>query len=193
MLFTESQIAEIKNQAAQQATQELIEIFKRQIVSQALVDKFEESEIRSKEWKKERQRQGIEKAKLAGVYKKERRKKAPYIDLYEAVKLGKSYRKVAKEFGVGSSTVDRAVRHCKEIEANLKAENFKLRSESIKEGLRESEYVPKGKSPNLEKHNEIIRLLNETSYTKDEIAKMVNCGIATVYRVCNLHPNQITR
>lgn len=115
MLLTESQIAEIKNQAVQQATQELIEIFKRQIVSQALVDKFEESETRSKEWMKERQRQGIEKAKLAGVYRKEKRKKAPYIDLYEAVKSGKSYREVAKEFGVGSSTVDRAVRHCNSL------------------------------------------------------------------------------
>ena len=44
-------------------------------------------------------------------------------------------------------------------------------------------YQLKGKSPNQIKHKRIKELLAIGSMTKEEIAKAVGCGIATVYRV----------
>lgn len=67
---------------------------------------------------KERQREGIEKAKEKGVYKKDKRKKVDYAELSQAVEEGMSYRTVADKYGVGVATVDRAVKaHKKESEA----------------------------------------------------------------------------
>ena len=59
---------------------------------------------------KERQREGIEKAKEKGVYKKDKRKKVDYAELSQAVEEGMSYRTVADKYGVGVATVDRAVK-----------------------------------------------------------------------------------
>ena len=57
------------------------------------------------------------------------------------------------------------------------------RIERIKQGLERSGYKPKGKAPNQAKHKRIKELLALGSMTKEEIAKAVGCGIATVYRV----------
>jgi len=56
------------------------------------------------------------------------------------------------------------------------------RIERIKQGLARSGYKPSGKKANTDKH-ERIKALNTKGLTKEEIAKAVGCGIATVYRV----------
>lgn len=57
------------------------------------------------------------------------------------------------------------------------------RIERIKQGLQRSGYKPSGKKANEAKHNRIKELLAAGNMTKDEIAKAVGCGVATVYRV----------
>ena len=57
------------------------------------------------------------------------------------------------------------------------------RIERIKQGLERSGYKPTGKKPNQTKHERIKELLASNTMTKDEIAKAVGCGVATVYRV----------
>ena len=56
------------------------------------------------------------------------------------------------------------------------------RRERIKQGLERSGYKPSGKKADTAKHAR-IKELNDKGLTKEEIAKAVNCGIATVYRV----------
>ena len=56
------------------------------------------------------------------------------------------------------------------------------RRERIKQGLERSGYKPTGKKADTAKH-ERIKALNEKGLTKEEIAKAIGCGIATVYRV----------
>ena len=62
-----------------------------------------------------------------------------------------------------------------------KLDNDKRR-ERIKQGLKRSGYKPTGKKADTDKHNRIIEL-NNKGLTKEEIAKAVGCGVATVYRV----------
>ena len=57
------------------------------------------------------------------------------------------------------------------------------RRERIIQGLQRSGYKPTGKKANLTKHNRIKQLLASNHMTKEEIAKAVGCGVATVYRV----------
>lgn len=57
------------------------------------------------------------------------------------------------------------------------------RKERIKQGLERSGYKPTGKKANIEKHNRILKLARNQDMTKDEIAKAVGVGTATVYRV----------
>src|SRR5690606_18981106 len=57
------------------------------------------------------------------------------------------------------------------------------RRERIKQGLANSGYKPTGKKPNTTKHNRIRELASQNSMTKEEIAKAVGVGVATVYRV----------
>ena len=56
------------------------------------------------------------------------------------------------------------------------------RRERIKQGLEKSGYKPTGKKADIGKHHR-IKKLNQKGLTKEEIAKAVGCGIATVYRV----------
>jgi DNA invertase Pin-like site-specific DNA recombinase len=56
------------------------------------------------------------------------------------------------------------------------------RRERIKQGLQRSGYKPSGKKADTIKHSR-IKELNKKGLTKEEIAKAVNCGVATVYRV----------
>ena len=63
-----------------------------------------------------------------------------------------------------------------------KLDNDKHR-ERIKQGLANSGYKPSGKKPNTAKHNRIRELASQTNMTKEEIAKAVGVGVATVYRV----------
>ena len=56
------------------------------------------------------------------------------------------------------------------------------RIERIKQGLERSGYKPNGKKADTAKHDR-IRELNNKGLTKEEIAKAVGCGVATVYRV----------
>lgn len=60
------------------------------------------------------------------------------------------------------------------------------RIERIKQGLERSGYKPTGKKANEAKHQRIKELLVAGNMTKEEIAKAVSCGIATVYRVAKL-------
>ena len=57
------------------------------------------------------------------------------------------------------------------------------RIERIKQGFERSGYKPTGKKPNQTKHKRIKELLASNTMTKEEIAKAVGCGLATVYRV----------
>ena len=57
------------------------------------------------------------------------------------------------------------------------------RRERIIQGLKRSGYKKKKKKANLAKHNRIKQLLAANNMTKEEIAKAVGCGVATVYRV----------
>ena len=57
------------------------------------------------------------------------------------------------------------------------------RIERIKQGLERSGHKPTGKKPNQTKHKRIKELLASNTMTKDEIAKAVGCGVATLYRV----------
>ena len=57
------------------------------------------------------------------------------------------------------------------------------RIERIKQGLQRSGYVPTGKKANTVKHERIKQLVSNNTMTKEEIAKAVGCGVATVYRV----------
>ncbi len=63
-----------------------------------------------------------------------------------------------------------------------KLDNDKRR-ERIKQGLANSGYKPTGKKANLAKHNRIRELDGQNNMTKEEIAKAVGVGVATVYRV----------
>ena len=57
------------------------------------------------------------------------------------------------------------------------------RRERIKQGLERSGYKPTGKKANTAKHARIKQLLDASDMTKEEIAKAVGVGVATVYRV----------
>lgn len=57
------------------------------------------------------------------------------------------------------------------------------RRERIKQGLERSSYKPTGKKPNLAKHKRIRELARQNNMTKEEVAKAVGVGVATVYRV----------
>lgn len=57
------------------------------------------------------------------------------------------------------------------------------RKERIKQGLALSGYKPTGKKADTAKHKRILELANNGNMTKDEIAKAVGVGVATVYRV----------
>ena len=63
-----------------------------------------------------------------------------------------------------------------------KLDNDKRR-ERIKQGLANSDYKPSGKTANKEKHKRIRELASQKNMTKEEIAKAVDVGVATVYRV----------
>ena len=63
-----------------------------------------------------------------------------------------------------------------------KLDNDKRR-ERIKQGLANSGYKPTGKKANTAKHNRIRELDSQNNMTKEEIAKAVGVGVATVYRV----------
>ncbi|RTY85714.1 resolvase, partial [Staphylococcus aureus] len=52
----------------------------------------------------------------------------------------------------------------------------------IKQGLERSGYKPTGKKADITKHLR-IKELDHKGLTKEEIAKAVGCGVATVYRV----------
>lgn len=62
-----------------------------------------------------------------------------------------------------------------------KLDNDKRR-ERIKQGLERSGYKPTGKKANIAKHDK-IKELNAKGLTKEDIAKLTDCGVATVYRV----------
>ncbi|HFG6911717.1 MULTISPECIES: recombinase family protein [Acinetobacter calcoaceticus/baumannii complex] len=66
------------------------------------------------------------------------------------------------------------------------------RKERIKQGLERSGYVPTGRKANTSKHARIKELLKLQSMTKEEVAKAVGVGIATVYRVAKELKDQET-
>lgn len=57
------------------------------------------------------------------------------------------------------------------------------RKERIKQGFERKGYKPTGKKADTAKHKRILELAALGSMTKDEIAKAVDVGVATVYRV----------
>lgn len=63
-----------------------------------------------------------------------------------------------------------------------KLDNDKRR-ERIKQGLQRSGYKPTGKKADTAKHKQILELSAHGNLTKDQIAKLADVGVATVYRV----------
>lgn len=59
----------------------------------------------------------------------------------------------------------------------------KNRADAIREGLAKSGYKANGKKANKEKHEFIRELSVRGGVTKEDIAKEVGVGVATVYRV----------
>lgn len=57
------------------------------------------------------------------------------------------------------------------------------RKERIKQGLARSGYKPTGKKADTAKHKQILELAAHGNLTKDQIAKLADVGVATVYRV----------
>lgn len=57
------------------------------------------------------------------------------------------------------------------------------RKERIKQGLVRSGYKPTGKKADTAKHKQILELAAHGNLTKDQIAKLADVGVATVYRV----------
>ncbi len=57
------------------------------------------------------------------------------------------------------------------------------RKERIKQGLVRSGYKPTGKKADTAKHKQILDLSEHGNLTKDQIAKLADVGVATVYRV----------
>ena len=57
------------------------------------------------------------------------------------------------------------------------------RKERIKQGLQRSGYKPTGKKADTAKHKQILELSAHGNLTKDQIAKLADVGVATVYRV----------
>jgi len=57
------------------------------------------------------------------------------------------------------------------------------RIERIKQGQARSGYKPTGKKSNAALHSKIKRYLDMGTHTKEDIATLCNCGVATVYRV----------
>lgn len=57
------------------------------------------------------------------------------------------------------------------------------RKERIKQGLARSGYKPTGKKADTAKHKQILELSAHGNLTKDQIAKLADVGVATVYRV----------
>ena len=57
------------------------------------------------------------------------------------------------------------------------------RKERIKQGLERSGYKPSGKKADTAKHKRILELAASGTMTKEEIAKALDVGVATVYRV----------
>lgn len=62
----------------------------------------------------------------------------------------------------------------------------KNRADAIKQGLAKSGYKPSGKKANAEKHELIRELSVRGGMTREDIAKEVGVGVATVYRVLRL-------
>ena len=60
------------------------------------------------------------------------------------------------------------------------------RKERIKQGLALSGYKPTGKKADTAKHKRILELASNGNMTKQEIAKAVGVGVATVYRVSSI-------
>src|SRR5690606_17699672 len=67
------------------------------------------------------------------------------------------------------------------------------RKERIKQGLERSGYKPASKKADTAKHKRILELAALGSMSKDEIAKAVGVGVATVYRVLKGSGNPLTR
>ena len=57
------------------------------------------------------------------------------------------------------------------------------RKERIKQGFERKGYIPTGKKADTAKHKRILELAALGSMTKEEIAKALDCSVATVYRV----------
>lgn len=62
----------------------------------------------------------------------------------------------------------------------------RLKAEAMRKGLEKSGYKPNGKTANTEKHELIRELSVRGGMTREDIAKEVGVGVATVYRVLRL-------
>lgn len=83
---------------------------------------------------------------------------------------------------VEKHTIDTTVSILLDIIGTTARLNKGQRIERIKQGFKRSRYKPNGKTADFKKHK-LIEALNASGLPKDEIAKIVKCGVATVYRV----------
>jgi len=97
--------------------------------------------------------------------------------------LPTTYQLIQTSDNITSSILDLINNMLIDLLATMARLDNEKRIERIKQGLQRSGYKPAGKKANEAKHQRIKELLAAGNMTKEEIAKAVSCGIATVYRV----------
>lgn len=97
--------------------------------------------------------------------------------------LPTTYQLIQTSDNITSSILDLINNMLIDLLATMARLDNEKRIERIKQGLQRSGYKPSGKKANEAKHQRIKELLAAGNMTKEEIAKAVSCGVATVYRV----------
>lgn len=97
--------------------------------------------------------------------------------------LPTTYQLIQTSDNITSSILDLINNMLIDLLATMARLDNEKRIERIKQGLQRSDYKPSGKKANEAKHQRIKELLAAGNMTKEEIAKAVSCGVATVYRV----------
>lgn len=97
--------------------------------------------------------------------------------------LPTTYQLIQTSDNITSSILDLINNMLIDLLATMARLDNEKRIERIKQGLERSGYKPVGKKANEAKHQRIKELLVAGNMTKEEIAKAVGCGVATIYRV----------
>ena len=115
-----------------------------------------------------------------------RDKARPYVGALVVADLPTTYQMIQTSDSITHSILDLINNMLIDLLATMARLDNEKRIERIKQGLARSGYKPTGKKANEAKHKRIKELLAAGNMTKEEIAKAVNCGVATVYRVAKV-------